>query len=74
MPSERFRSARVEHHAGELFPRIGFIVTNLETRAGRWYGSITSGARPSSNGMVRRCVTVEVLLTFNGGVIWKSAP
>jgi hypothetical protein len=23
--------AKVEHHAGELFPRIGFIVTNLET-------------------------------------------
>lgn len=22
--------AKVEHHAGELFPRIGFIVTNLE--------------------------------------------
>ena len=23
--------AKVEHHAGELFPRIGFIMTNLET-------------------------------------------
>ena len=23
--------AKVEHHAGELFPRFGFIVTNLET-------------------------------------------
>jgi hypothetical protein len=23
--------AKVEHHAGELFPRIGFVVTNLET-------------------------------------------
>jgi hypothetical protein len=22
--------AKVEHHAGELFPRVGFIVTNLE--------------------------------------------
>jgi hypothetical protein len=21
--------AKVEHHAGELFPRVGFIVTNL---------------------------------------------
>lgn len=21
--------AKVEHHAGELFPRLGFIVTNL---------------------------------------------
>ncbi len=25
--------AKVEHHAGELFPRIGFIVTNLETNS-----------------------------------------
>jgi hypothetical protein len=23
--------AKVEHHVGELFPRIGFILTNLET-------------------------------------------
>jgi hypothetical protein len=23
--------ARVEFHSGELFPRVGFIVTNLET-------------------------------------------
>jgi len=23
--------AKVEFHAGELFPRVGFIVTNLET-------------------------------------------
>jgi len=23
--------AKVEHHAGELFPRVGFLVTNLET-------------------------------------------
>jgi hypothetical protein len=23
--------AKVKHHAGELFPRIGLIVTNLET-------------------------------------------
>ena len=22
--------AKVEHHAGELFPRVGFIVTNLQ--------------------------------------------
>jgi hypothetical protein len=26
--------AKVEHHAGELFPRIGFVVTNLETPSG----------------------------------------
>jgi hypothetical protein len=25
--------AKVEHHAGELFPRIGFIVINLETQS-----------------------------------------
>ncbi len=25
--------AKVEFHAGELFPRVGFIVTNLETRS-----------------------------------------
>ena len=25
--------AKVEHHAGELFPRMGFIVTNLETHS-----------------------------------------
>jgi hypothetical protein len=23
--------AKVEFHAGELFPRVGFVVTNLET-------------------------------------------
>jgi len=25
--------AKVEHHAGELFPRVGFIVTNLSLRS-----------------------------------------
>jgi Transposase DDE domain group 1 len=31
--------AKVEYHAGELFPRLGFIVTNLETpsRAVVWF-------------------------------------
>ena len=24
--------AKVEHHSGELFPRVGFIVTNLSER------------------------------------------
>ena len=66
--------AKVEFHFGELFPRVGFIVTNLETPTGRWCASITSGGQRSSNGMVRRCVTVEVQLTFNRGVTWKSAP
>ena len=40
--------AKVEHHAGELFPRLGFIITIWRHRAGRWYGSTTSGARSSS--------------------------
>jgi len=30
-PTARRVVAKVEHQAGELFPRIGFIVTNLET-------------------------------------------
>ena len=34
--------------AGELFPRVGFIVTNLTLPAGRWCGSTTSGERRSS--------------------------
>ncbi len=25
--------AKVEHHAGELFPRVGFVVTNLRLRS-----------------------------------------
>lgn len=31
--------AKVEHHAGELFPRVGFIVTNLQlpSRVVRFY-------------------------------------
>ena len=41
--------AKVEFHFGELFPRVGFIVTNLRPTAGRWSGSTTSGA-PQSNG------------------------
>jgi len=35
--------AVVKFQAGELFSRLGCIVTNLETPAGRRYGSITSG-------------------------------
>ena len=42
--------AKVEFHAGELFPRVGFIVTNLTLTAGRWCGSTTSGA-PRSSGL-----------------------
>src|ERR1017187_7728296 len=40
--------AKVEHHAGELFPRIGFIVTNLTLPSRGWCGSTTSAGRPSS--------------------------
>jgi len=38
--------AKVEFHFGELFPRVGFIVTNLETDSR--CGSTTSGGRRSS--------------------------
>jgi hypothetical protein len=41
-------AAKVEFHCGELFPRVGFIVTNLGLPAGRWCASTTSVARPSS--------------------------
>src|SRR6266851_2120742 len=40
--------AKVEFHCGELFPRVGFIVTNLGLQAGRWCASTTSAARPNS--------------------------
>ena len=41
--------AKVEFHFGELFPRVGFIVTNLTgLQAGRWCGSTTSAVWPSS--------------------------
>jgi hypothetical protein len=33
--------AKVEHHAGELFPRVGFIVTNL-TLPSRAVGALPS--------------------------------
>jgi len=42
--------AKVEFHCGELFPRVGFIVTNWETDSRRWCGSTTSGA-PAGNGL-----------------------
>ena len=36
-----YHSAKIEWHEGELFPRIGFIVTNL-----RWkHGNVVSHAR-----------------------------
>jgi hypothetical protein len=44
--------AKVEHHAGELFPRVSFIVTNLTLPIVPSYGSITSGA-PTRNGSRR---------------------
>ena len=31
--------AKVEFHAGELFPRVGFIVTNLELSCHRFRGN-----------------------------------
>ena len=40
--------AKVEFHCGELFPRVGFIVTNLADQAARWCGSTTSAARPNN--------------------------
>jgi hypothetical protein len=39
--------AKVEHHEGELFPRVGFIVTNLSLPSRAVVRSMTSGARPS---------------------------
>jgi hypothetical protein len=36
--------AKVEFHAGELFPRVGFIVTNLETPS---RGTVLQEARES---------------------------
>ena len=39
--------AKVEFHAGELFPRVGFIMTNLETDTGRWCASTTSLTTPA---------------------------
>lgn len=45
----------MEHHAGELFPRVGFIVTNLTQPAGRarlqqvWnLGALDQGRQASS--------------------------
>ena len=35
--------AKVEWHKGELFPRVGFIVTNLAGAPNGWCGSTTSG-------------------------------
>ena len=41
--------AKVEFHFGELFPRVGFIVTNLGNGAAvRWCGSTTSAGRRRS--------------------------
>jgi hypothetical protein len=63
----------VEWHPGELYPRVGFIVTNLSRPADRVVTYTTSGRRPStifrprsdgvtgyvtsSMGLQRRCVT-----------------
>jgi hypothetical protein len=39
--------AKVEWHQGELFPRVGFVVTNMSARKG-WCISTTAVARPSN--------------------------
>jgi len=41
--------AKVEFHSGELFPRVGFIVTNLETDSRAVVGFYNKRA-PQSNG------------------------
>lgn len=38
--------AKMEFHFGELFPRVGFIVTNLSLPSRAVFDSIISGARP----------------------------
>ena len=40
--------AKVEYHPGELFPRVGFIVTNLTLPSRRWCVFTTSGGQRSS--------------------------
>src|SRR5262249_62037788 len=40
--------AKVEWHPGELYPRVGFIVTNMSRPAERVVRSITSAGRASS--------------------------
>ena len=37
-----------QHLTDSLFPRVGFIVTNLTCPAARWCGSTTSEAPPST--------------------------
>jgi hypothetical protein len=44
--------AKVEFHCGELFPRVGFIVTNLAADNEGWCGSTTRAA-PQNNGSKR---------------------
>src|SRR5262249_38400746 len=40
--------AKVEWHPGELYPRVGFIVTNMSRTASGSLRSITSAGRASS--------------------------
>ena len=40
--------AKVEFHLGELFPQVGFIVTNLSPPSRAVVGFIISGPRPSN--------------------------
>src|SRR6516165_2227412 len=47
--------AKVEFHYDELFPRVGFIVTTLETDTRGWCDSITSaGRRSNGSGPARK--------------------
>jgi hypothetical protein len=59
--------ADTEHHEGEMFPRVGFIVTNLEADS-RWYGSSTSGAAKQwINRGKRACHDLQLRERVNGG-------
>jgi hypothetical protein len=44
--------AKVEFHAGELFPRLGFIVTNLETPSRAVVGEEEHCKNRAQNGAV----------------------
>ena len=51
--------AKVEWHQGELYPRVGFIVTNL-TRPAERVASSTTAAAPPNNGSARaRCAALD---------------
>ena len=47
--------AKVEWHPGELYPRVGFIVTNLDQPFSVWLPSMINAAQPKS--ILRRART-----------------